>query len=335
MRKKGLVEKMVMKPPAEENFSPDQFPKNRGKLFLYMLKNKFPKIYKNHLLISLFFLPLIAWGVLTIGYTDWFFKLEAAEGINHFGEYWFTVYVTAIPLWAIAFVGVSGGLNVIRKLAWSDPVILKTDFLQGIKSGGKQIALIGFLWGTVHALVRYAYEWLGLYHRAIDGSPSVTFGIFICIFVMLALAGLTVYMTCMSSLYNVTLGQLLAGAFKLYFSDFFLASGVMILCILPIIILMHTGYIITLLIAYFLLLALLIGVVIIPMFLVCQHTFDRVINKKDYPIYYGRGLSYGDYSVQNVTLDDERQEDLEEKDMDIDNKNQIENDFERVNDECN
>ena len=326
MRKKGLVEKIVMSEPAGEDFSPDKLPKNRAKLFLYMLKNKPLKIYLNHWLTALFFLPLIVWSVLTMRYTDWLFSLSAEEGITHLVEYWFTVHVSAIPLWVLAFVGLSGGLNVIRKLAWSDPVILKTDFLQGIKASGKQLALVGALWGMAFALLRYAIDWLGFYYRVFDDSYAIVFGIFVCLFVLVLIVGLIVYMTCMSSLYNVNFKQLLLGAFKLYYSDFFLATGVILLCLLPILILMTSGLAITLLIAYLLLLGCLIGFIVIPMFLVCHHTFDRVINKKDYPSYYGKGLSYGVYTIETVIS---APEEALVKDDGLD----VENDFERVNDD--
>ena len=326
MRKKGLVERLVMRDPAREDFSPDKLPKNRKELFSYMLKNKFWKIYKNHLLIALFFIPIIAWGVLTMNYTDYIFKLDPREGITHFFEYWVTVYVTAIPLWAIAFVGLAGGLNVLRKLAWSDPVILKNDFMHGIYASGKQLALVGALWGTAFALIRYAIDWLGFYYQVFDNSYAIVFGIFVCLFVLVLIIGLSVYMTCMSSLYNVNFKQLLLGAFKLYYSDFFLATGVILLCLLPILILMMVGLAITVLIAYLLLLGCLIGFIIIPMFLVCHHTFDRVINKKDYPSYYGKGLSYGVYSSEKVISKSVEA-------IDEEGNSDVENDFERVNDD--
>lgn len=328
MRKKGLVARMVMRDPAKEDFSPDKLPKNRKELFSYMLKNKFWKIYKNHLLIALFFIPLVAWGVLTMTYTDFVFGLEPKEGITHFVEYWVTVYVTAIPLWAIAFLGLAGGLNVIRKLAWSDPVVIGNDFLQGIKSSGKQLALVGALWGTAFALLRYAIDWLGFYYRVFDNSTAIIFGIFVCLFVFVVIVGLTVYMTCMSSLYNVTFKQLLVGAFKLYYSDCFMATGVILLCLLPVLILMTWGLAITALIAYLLLLGLLLGYIIIPMFLVCQHTFDRIINKKDYTSYYGKGLSYGVYEGNGVASAPAVMPDDEDA-------SEIENDFERVSDDEN
>ena len=327
MRKKGFVERILIKDPAQEDFSPNKLPKNRKELFGYMLKNKFWKIYKNHLLIALFFIPLVAWGVLTMNYTDFIFKLDPKEGITHFVEYWFTVYITAIPLWAIGFVGLAGGLNVIRKLAWSDPVVIGNDFLQGIKASGKQLALVGALWGTAFALLRYAMDWLGFYYQVFDNSSTIIFGIFVCLFILVLIAGLTLYATCMSSLYNVNFKQLMVGAFKLYYSDCFMATGVILICLLPILILMMWGLAITVLIAYLLILGLLLGFIIIPMFLVCQHTFDRIINKKDYPNYYGKGLSYGVYSKEEVAsvpvyeLEDEISE--------------VENDFERVKDDEN
>ena len=327
MKKQGLVARLIMKDPAENDFSYDKLPKNRKELFSYMLKNKLFKIYKNHLLIALFFIPLVAWSVITMNYTDLVFSLDPKEGITHFADHWLTVYVTAIPLWAIAFVGLAGGLNVIRKLAWSDPVVFKLDFINGIKASGKQLAFIGFLWGIAHALIKYAMDWLGFYYRTIDESPTVAFGIFLCLFVLVLTIGYTVYLTCMASLYNVTLKQLFVGAFRLYFADLFMATGVVLLCLLPFAALIFAKLAIVVLLAYLFILGLLIGFLIIPPFLVCQHTFDRIINKKDYPNYYGKGLSYGVYE-QNAAasqIPDELEDDV------VDNQNP-EDDFERVND---
>lgn len=328
MRKKGLVERLVMREPASDDFSPNKLPKNRKELFSYMLKNKLWKIYKNHLLVALFFFPLIVWGIITMEYTDFVFSMDAKEGITHLVDYWITVYVTAIPLWALAFVGIAGGLNVIRKLAWSDPVMLKADFLQGIRASGKQLATVGFIWGAALALVRYAIDWLGFYYKVFDDSYSVVFGIFVCIFILIVLIGLTVYMACMASIYNVSFKQLLIGAFKLYFSDFFLATGIILISLFPVWLLMISDLAIVVLVTYLILLCLLVGVIIIPMFLACQHTFDRVINKKDYPSYYGRGLSYGVYEKKEALL-------YKEANDAKDYIEEIENDFERVNDDQN
>lgn len=325
MRKKGLVERIVIGEAAESDFSTERFPKNRKRLFLYLIKNKLSKIYKNHLLTALFFLPLICWAIMSMGYSDWFFNLEAKEGLSHLVEYWFTTYVTAIPLWVLAFVGLSGGLNVIRKLAWSDPLIIKTDFFKGIKLSGKQMAIIGLIWGVLFAILRYFIDWLGFYYRVFDDSYSVVFGIFVCIFLILVLIGITSYACCMASIYNVTFKELILGAFKLYFADFFMATGVIILCLLPFLLLNMIGLAITTLISYLISLGLGIGVAIIPPFLVCQHTFDRVINKKDYPGYYGRGLSYGVYNKGDTNLGT-AEDDYDEKICD----SLVEDDFERV-----
>lgn len=327
MRKKSLVERLIMQNPSEKDFSYDKLPSSRRELFSYMLKNKLWRIYTNHLLIVLFFIPLIAWSILTLNYTDYIFNLDPKEGITHFFEYWFTVYVTAIPMWAIAFVGLSGGLNVIRKLAWSDPVVLKIDFLNGIKASGKQLALIGFLWGTAYAIVRYAIDWLGFYYRVFDDSYSVIFAIFVCFFILIMLICLTVYMSCMASQYNVKFNQLTVGAFKLYCSDAFLSTSVTLICLTPIILTAFVDLAISVLIIYALILGLLLGFLIIPPFLVCQHTFDRIINKKDYPNYYGKGLSYGTYNSQREVLDIE---DIEEENIET---IEAENDFERINDD--
>ena len=324
MRKKGLVERIIMRAPSEKSFSAEKLPDNRRKLFSYMIKNKFSKIYKNHLLIGLFFLPLVVWGIITMDYSNMIFSLDPREGIVLLPEYWVTVYVTAIPLWVIAFVGLSGGLNVLRKLAWSDPVILRHDFIHGIKSSASQMSLVGFIFGTVFALIKYAMDWLGFYYRVFDSSSTVIFGIFVCIFVLIVAIGMTVYMSCMSSMYRVTFVELLVGSFKLYFADFLNATGVLLLSLLPIVVLFAMDYAISRLIGYFVIL-LSVGILIIPMFLMCHHSFDRIINKKDYPAYYGKGLSYGTYSAVG--------EEMIEQTPDQPYKNYEMDDFERVTDE--
>lgn len=324
MRKKGLVERIVMRAPAEADFSSRSLPENRVKLLSYMIKNKFSKIYKNHLLMALFFLPLVAWGILTMDYASMIFGLDPREGITLFPEYWVTVYVTAIPLWMLAFVGLSGGLNVLRKLAWSDPVILKHDFIHGIKASAKQMSFVGFIFATGFAIMRYAIDWLGFYYRVFDSSPAVVFGIFICAFVLLVFIGFSVYMAMMSSMYNVTKIELFVGAFKLYFADFLPATGVLLLSLLPISILFILDYAIARLIGYLLIL-LTLGILVIPMFLMCQNSFDRVINKKDYPDYYGKGLSYGTYA--------DSKEKTVENTSDVSCENDAPDGFERVTDE--
>ena len=328
MKKKGLVERIVMKEPSKEGFSQQKLPNDRKQLLSYMLKNKFSKIYKNHLLMALFFIPLVVWGILTMSYSDMIFNLDPREGIVLLPEYWVTVYVTAIPLWMLAFVGIAGGLNVLRKLAWSDPVILINDFIHGIKASGKQMAFVGFLWAGAYALIRYAIDWLGFYYRVFDDSASIVFGIFVCLFVMLVAVGITVYMACMSSMYNVNAKELLVGAFKLYFADFLPATGVIILSLLPVFVLFSLDYAIAVLIGYILTLALFVGTLILPMMLMCHHSFDRVINKKDYPDYYGKGLSYGTYSSPDIS-------DESKNCPEIYAKNKVTNDFERVTDDEN
>jgi hypothetical protein len=130
----------------------------------------------------------------------------------------------------------------------------------------------------------------------------------------------------------MTFSQLLVGSFKLYFTDFFMANGVILVCLAPILILMLSGYAIMVLILYLLLAFLLIGVMMVPLLLVCHHTFDRVINKKDYPAFYGRGLSYGEYALsENGIFNDKGCDFVDENGA----KTFIENDFERVIDEDN
>ena len=70
MKKKGLVEQVVLGKVKDKDFTVNDLPANRFQLFRFLMRNKLRQLYCNHLLSALFFIPLLAWAVLCISYTD-------------------------------------------------------------------------------------------------------------------------------------------------------------------------------------------------------------------------------------------------------------------------
>ena len=152
-KKKGIVEKALLGTPKEKDFTSADLPANRVKLLGYLLRNRLRVLYCNHLLTALFFLPLIAWAILSMNYlNEVFTQGDTLQQMSNLPYATAVVYGTAIPLWIVAFVGMAGGLYVTRRYCWGLPVNLRTHFSQGLKQSAKQFSLLGLVFGAAYAL---------------------------------------------------------------------------------------------------------------------------------------------------------------------------------------
>lgn len=294
MKKKGLVEQVVLGKVKDKDFTVNDLPANRFQLFRFLMRNKLRQLYCNHLLSALFFIPLLAWAVLCISYTDLTFgDGTALEQLTRLPYYTAVVYGTAIPLWMLAFWGLSGGMFVTRKLCWGEPVVLRKYFKKGMKQSGGQFVFIGFITGILWLIVAFSSKWLALYAMQYGASILTSVGMGCLVIVALVLTGVTMFALSMASLYNVSLGRLYINSFKLYFATFLKSSGIVILSVLLPLVLLLVPLVLTQLIAYCLFVVVQIGWMML-LFTLCSHSaFDKFINSKDYPDFYGKGLRYG------------------------------------------
>lgn len=321
MRKKGLVEKVVIGNPSDKDFTANDLPANRWQLMGFLLRNRLRQLYCNHLLTALFFIPLLAWWVLTMGYAELTFSSGTPlEQLTRLPYYTAVVYGTALPFWMLAFYGLSGGMFVTRKLCWGEPVVLSVHFKQALKQSGRQFAFTGLVTGVVWMLVAFATRWLTLYSLAYGADFLTATGTGCLVVVSVVAGGITMFAVSMSSLYNVSFARLYLNSFKLYFSTFLRSSAVLLCSIALPLVLCAIPLVLTQLIAVCMIFVVQVGWFMLLATLVCHSAFDKYINAKNYPDFYKKGLRYGkvtenkpavEVSSEDVNDSDETEQDFE------------------------
>lgn len=148
-KKKGFISRMIEGPERSESYARSTLPGNRWELGWDVLKTNFGKIVGLNLLMLVFFIPLF----LVFGYH--FLLVTAGAGNGAFsqnvgigypalpsspgsieGIKW-NAAVMSYPLipvaGAIAAVGLSGGMYIMRNMVWAEGVIVGKDFWSGVR----------------------------------------------------------------------------------------------------------------------------------------------------------------------------------------------------------
>ncbi len=147
--RKGIVARWLEGKERSEEYARSTLPTNRFSLFWDILKGRFGRLMLVNLLTLLFCLPLIAviaWRYLAITVQGTIGPFGSALGVGYpavpnaagLAEwtllqsdlFFFGMMVVAS---AIAAVGISGGMYIIRNLLWTEGVFVANDFWRGIK----------------------------------------------------------------------------------------------------------------------------------------------------------------------------------------------------------
>ncbi len=148
-QKKGLITRLLEGKEKSEEYARSTLPTNRWQLFWDVFKGNFGKIVKVNLLTLLFFIPMIA--VIVFSYmlgesNSILYPFGANLGVGYpaapsqqgLSEYLTMQNTMALGLGliissAIAAVGLSGGMYVIRNMVWTEGIFVSNDFWRGIK----------------------------------------------------------------------------------------------------------------------------------------------------------------------------------------------------------
>lgn len=155
-----LMSRMMLGKEKSEDYARSTLPTNRWELFWDIFKGRFGKLVIINLLTAIFFIPFLLMlfmrhGMI-INYGTYYpfgqgfgVGYLATPSIAGFGEnIIFNVNIVsllALPItFAIAGIGLSGGLYVIRNMVWTEGVFVANDFWRGIKQNYKNIFKILF-----------------------------------------------------------------------------------------------------------------------------------------------------------------------------------------------
>ncbi len=160
-----LMNRMMLGKEKSEDYARSTLPTNRWELFWDIFKGRFGKLVIINLLTAIFFIPfllmLFTRHGMIINYGTYYpfgqgfgVGYLAAPSIAGFGEnIIFNVNIVsllALPItFAIAGIGLSGGLYVIRNMVWTEGVFVSNDFWRGIKQNYKNVFKILFSYSLI------------------------------------------------------------------------------------------------------------------------------------------------------------------------------------------
>ena len=278
--------------------SPLELPVNRQKQYGFVYRTNFMTLLKCSLLLFAFELPIFAQLILLLIYTGPIVVNSSLSSAEKFVSLLNLVKVIALftplslPILSIGMLGVS---YVYKKIIYNDGFLLFRDFKSGIKEG-KQGILLSFLLSVLMTMP--VIGTLSLY-----SFLSLT-GFFVLCFVMLLLLFLSFILLQYQNLFSLYYYQNLFGniknSFLFTFHSLFSSFGILFLEIGVFVILYSIDWFSLSRLTFLTLIGMILqifffsvnGMLIFQLNAVSK--FDKLINIKDYPEMYQKGLYHED-----------------------------------------
>ena len=278
--------------------SPLELPVNRQKQYGFVYRTNFMTLLKCSLLLFAFELPIFSLFILLLIYTGPIVVNSSLSSAEKFVSLLNLVKVIALftplslPILSIGMLGVS---YVYKKIIYNDGFLLFRDFKSGIKEG-KQGILLSFLLSVLMTML--VIGTLSLY-----SFLSLT-GFFVLCFVMLLLLFLSFILLQYQNLFSLYYYQNLFGniknSFLFTFHSLFSSFGILFLEIGVFVILYSIDWFSLSRLTFLTLIGMILqifffsvnGMLIFQLNAVSK--FDKLINIKDYPEMYQKGLYHED-----------------------------------------
>lgn len=278
--------------------SPLELPVNRQKQYGFVYRTNFMTLLKCSLLLFAFELPIFAQLILLLIYTGPIVVNSSLSSAEKFVSLLNLVKVIALftplslPILSIGMLGVS---YVYKKIIYNDGFLLFRDFKSGIKEG-KQGILLSFLLSVLMTM-------LVIGNLSLYSFLSLT-GFFVLCFVMLLLLFLSFILLQYQNLFSLYYYQNLFGniknSFLFTFHSLFSSFGILFLEIGVFVILYSIDWFSLSRLTFLTLIGMILqifffsvnGMLIFQLNAVSK--FDKLINIKDYPEMYQKGLYHED-----------------------------------------
>lgn len=252
-QKKGFISRLIEGPERAEGYARSTLPGNRWELGWDIFKTNMSKLIGLNLLMLLFFLPLL--GLVLLRYLNVSylslqtpfsqnvgFGYPAFPGMSGLNEY---IYLSAnvqafmfLPIAAaIAAVGLSGGMYVMRNFVWAEGVAVGTDFWAGVKKNFWQIFGVTMLYSVFMLLCVTAISYAN-YVNAVESNWLMVVSNVISYTLAVFLTLVFFYSLTLSVTYKLKFMQLLRNSFifsiallpmNLFFAVFALVSVLLLM----------------------------------------------------------------------------------------------------------
>ena len=323
MKLGDFFQRLILGKPKNNDFTPENLPKNRFKALWFVIKNEYIKFLKTCLLTAVFFLPLLIFGVysginlLNILASE--YKIADLLKMVSFN------LMVEVPLIMFASIGLAGGIYVARQLVGDEPVSVFRDFKKGVGYGFKQYLLIALILGIVLFFSGY-YSYAFIFG---SNSPMIKIT---CVVLLLLLQLIsiivTMYACCLSSLYNMKTFDVFKAAFIYTFKQLPKNLLIFLASVLPCLILFYIPVPLVQYIGMFFVCCFGFGYLECVWVLYTNSVFDKYINAENYPDFVRKGL----YRQGEIVVDDYKISDFI-KEVESEDSDDEGNDKDEKNDE--
>lgn len=277
-------------------------PVTRRDQFKKTYRYNFTFILKVSLLTSLFFLLPAIWlfmnslleGAILAKYSE-----DAALAWENLLMYRRFASLSIIPSMSIISLGLAGAFNVMKRFIENQGVMLIQDFGIGIRDNWKRYLLITFIYSLAISLL---FLGINMFNKANQSIYYLTFLIFaILMSVILGIGylySLNIHISYEASLWECIYKGLLFSIKQIGWNLLMLISSVLIFVVaylLNVYFLNSNPIIIWIDISIFCIIGLGHSLLVISLFI--KNSFDKDINKKQFPEHYHQGLFDGESDV--------------------------------------
>lgn len=280
-----------------KEYSSNNLPNSRLKQFFSYFSDKKLLLFKLNLLTFIFFIPLIAWHFLSLGYISDIFSQDITQILNEYSTISLTVLGTSSLLLIILFIGLGGLFYVLKLLSHNEIISLWHDFFKGIKKNIKDFSLIGIITAILLYLISTAILYLILYMSVEGVSLLYLFFLISLIVILFVLVSIVLISLSLCTYYQMSISQLIKGSFKLFILKLPKYFLLLIITIIPLLLLLLSSKLIIIIIGY--LLSLIFYLVLTGLLYnqISLGLFDELINKEQYPSIYKKGLKEYEFFI--------------------------------------
>lgn len=280
------------------DFLAEQLPSSRRRQFFDILKNEWRTLLFLGAVLCLFYLPFLISHIAEAGFMNGSAEAMRAELMaqgkseeeiaSSVKAQMSSIHLLFNGVNILCFMvfsfGLAGASRVIKCLCFGEGVLLKSDFIAGIKKYWKSFLLVGFFAGLFFFLVSYVSASLRSFSSGMSVLSGLTTGFFYALIVPILLFSLsqaTLYgLPFFHSLANSVRFTLIRYHWTLLFALFVYGLSLIALIVYPLFMIL----------AYLGAVLLLLPVFELAFHLYSLSLFDLYINEGNYPSIYRKGL---------------------------------------------
>lgn len=269
----------------QTDFTSRELPKTRAKQFWDVVKHQKLNMVKVAMLQTVFNAPLMVWAVL--------YYLFLAAGPSSIFQISVYAGLIMIPCVIIANIGLVGSFACMKKIAYADGGFASSSFFMGMKDEWKKGLVLGFLEGIAGALLVIG----SVFMLTVTGTNAFVRGLGLAavIILFLTMTMMNYYSLAQSACYSNGVGRVIKNSFLMSLMRY--PKHLLLL-------LLHPGLITGLVIGSFcipvageyvgigflVIFSFINSFGILAWMLFILTSFDKFINKENYPEYVGKGL---------------------------------------------